>query len=221
MSLYILLFASLSLTGLLIGEFKQIFPLKAACKTLTALSFIFFSYMFGWESSYHILIFSGLVLSFLGDVFLIPKNKKTFLVGLIFFLLAHVVYGFAFIPSRFPSFAFFLISLIPIGGSILFYRWIFPKLDRFKIPVGVYLVVINFMLLASLAIFLESGRSTWGQMLSTRTGLALAGAFLFYLSDLAVARERFVQRSFINKLWGLPFYFVGQFMIAYSVNLSD
>ena len=45
----------------------------------------------------------------------------------------------------------------------------------------------------------------------------LVGAVLFYLSDLAVARERFVVRSFWNGAWGSPMYFVGQVVLALTV----
>jgi uncharacterized membrane protein YhhN len=51
----------------------------------------------------------------------------------------------------------------------------------------------------------------------TRGALVAAGASLFFLSDLAVARHRFVARSFWNKLWGQPAYFAGQLLIAWSL----
>lgn len=44
-----------------------------------------------------------------------------------------------------------------------------------------------------------------------------AGALAFYLSDLSVARDRFVQPAFVNGLWGLPLYFAGQMLLARSV----
>ena len=43
------------------------------------------------------------------------------------------------------------------------------------------------------------------------------GAVLFFISDLAVARGRFVADTFTNKAWGLPTYFGGQLLIAWSV----
>lgn len=49
--------------------------------------------------------------------------------------------------------------------------------------------------------------------------LALNGAFSFYLSDVFVARQRFVQPAFLNRLIGLPLYYLGQFQIAYTVGL--
>jgi uncharacterized membrane protein YhhN len=44
-----------------------------------------------------------------------------------------------------------------------------------------------------------------------------AGAALFYLSDLAVARQRFVAPGFENKLIGLPLYYAGQLLLASAV----
>jgi hypothetical protein len=49
--------------------------------------------------------------------------------------------------------------------------------------------------------------------------LVLNGAFSFYLSDIFVARQRFVQASFWNRLIGLPLYYLGQFQIAYTSGL--
>ena len=40
---------------------------------------------------------------------------------------------------------------------------------------------------------------------------------LFFVSDLSVARNRFVAREFSNLVWGLPAYFGGQLLIAWSL----
>ena len=47
--------------------------------------------------------------------------------------------------------------------------------------------------------------------------MLLLGAVLFLLSDLSVARDRFVAPGFVNRLWGLPFYYGGQVLLAASV----
>ena len=46
---------------------------------------------------------------------------------------------------------------------------------------------------------------------------AAAGAGLFYLSDLAVARHRFVRPAFVNRALGLPAYYVGQLLLAFTI----
>ena len=45
----------------------------------------------------------------------------------------------------------------------------------------------------------------------------LIGAALFAASDIAVARDRFVEKSFINGAWGLPTYFAAQVVLALSI----
>jgi hypothetical protein len=45
------------------------------------------------------------------------------------------------------------------------------------------------------------------------------GASLFAISDLSVARDRFVARAFVNRLWGLPLYFAAQLILASTVGL--
>jgi hypothetical protein len=45
----------------------------------------------------------------------------------------------------------------------------------------------------------------------------LLGASLFFVSDLSVARDRFVAREFANKLYGLPAYYAGQLLIAWTL----
>jgi hypothetical protein len=37
------------------------------------------------------------------------------------------------------------------------------------------------------------------------------------LSDLSVARDRFVAPGFVNRAWGLPTYFAAQLLLAASV----
>ena len=47
--------------------------------------------------------------------------------------------------------------------------------------------------------------------------LVFFGAASFYFSDLFVARDRFVKTEFANRLLGLPMYYLGQFLLAFSV----
>jgi hypothetical protein len=42
----------------------------------------------------------------------------------------------------------------------------------------------------------------------------LLGAGLFSVSDLAVARDRFVSPGFANAAWGLPLYYGAQLVLA-------
>ena len=86
-------------------------------------------------------------------------------------------------------------------------RWLQPHLrGPLRVAVPVYVLAIASM--AALAA---------GAAARNEAPLLFAGAALFCASDLAVARERFVKTGFVNKSWGLPFYFLGQGLLAASV----
>lgn len=72
-----------------------------------------------------------------------------------------------------------------------------------------YVVVISAMVACAAGAFGATGDAA-----------LLAGAVAFFLSDLAVARERFVARSFANKLWGLPLYYGAQLLLAWTAGTA-
>jgi uncharacterized membrane protein YhhN len=77
-----------------------------------------------------------------------------------------------------------------------------------RLPVVAYVVVISLMLVMATGAAAATGR-----------GAIALGATCFYLSDLHVARHRFVSASFWNKSWGLPLYYAAQLILASTVNL--
>jgi uncharacterized membrane protein YhhN len=161
------------------------------------------------ESSYGLLLISGLILCLFGDVFLIPSNDKTFIAGLGSFLLGHLLYALAFFQLAVHPTAM-LISLLPVAAlGIISLRWLWPHLPpNMKVPVCAYVVVICTMLLAA--------SLCWG---TTPGAWILLGAWGFAISDLSVARNQFVSPGFSNRLWGIPLYFGAQLLLAWSVNL--
>ncbi len=158
-------------------------------------------------SSYGIWVFAGLILSMLGDVFLMFEGRAFFLAGLLAFLAGHVAYVVAFLVLGVSAFWSLLaiVACALIALSVL--RWLMPHVEAaMRGPVLGYVVVISLM--ASLAVGTRG--EGW-------TPLIVLGAVLFYVSDLFVARERFVISSYANKLLGLPLYYAGQVLLALSV----
>jgi hypothetical protein len=51
----------------------------------------------------------------------------------------------------------------------------------------------------------------------TKAWLRVIGSILFYASDICVARQVFIQKSFFNGLIGLPIYYVAQMIIASTI----
>ena len=150
-------------------------------------------------------IVAGLAMCALGDVLLLWD--RAFGGGLGSFLLGHVAYIVAFSQAlpmdRWPVFMLAPVVLAS-GGAV---SWLWPHLGRRRLPVAAYIVVISVMVWGGLA-GVGAGTLAW---------TAGVGVVLFYLSDLAVARHRFVHPEFINRGVGLPLYYAGQVLIALSV----
>jgi uncharacterized membrane protein YhhN len=72
--------------------------------------------------------------------------------------------------------------------------------------------VLAYVLVISAMVVLAAGAAG-----ASGDAAILAGAVAFYVSDLAVARERFVAHSYTNKIWGLPLYYGAQLVLALSV----
>lgn len=160
-------------------------------------------------------ILSGLILSLAGDVLLALPGQRLFLIGLVCFLSAHAAYVVAFFAVAPPSMAT-LVVLLPVGAaSLAVYRWLQPHLGSMKGPVIAYILVISLMLAAA-ATFGWADRHT-----GPGSVMAFSGALAFYLSDLFVARDRFVNTKIRNRYAGLPLYYAGQFLLAYSTAMPE
>lgn len=163
--------------------------------------------------TYYQWVVAGLVFGVIGDVCLALKGNKAFKAGLAAFLLGHILYVVAFSGlTRMSDWLNPLLLLIVAVSLGVFWR-LRPHLGGMTIPVGVYVIVISLMIAAAWIAFLNPELNSKGAW------TLLAGAFCFYVSDLFVARERFVTSQFANRLLGLPLYYCGQFCIAFSVGL--
>jgi len=184
--------------------------------TKTILSSLFVSVAFLQPSShldYWFYIIGGLLLCLIGDVCLALPGEKAFRAGLVAFLLGHIFYGIAFSRLIGLSAWFSPAALLFLLFSLLAFLWLRPHLKAMLVPVGIYILVITAMVTGAWAVFAGTSLSFGGRC------FVLAGAFLFYLSDLFVARNQFIQRDFINRLIGLPLYYLGQFLLAFSIGL--
>ncbi len=162
---------------------------------------------------YYRWVVAGLVFGLIGDVCLALKGNKSFKAGLVSFLLGHLLYVVAFSGLTRMFDWLTLGHLLILAVSLGVFWWLRPHLGAMAIPVGGYVVVITLMIAAAWTAFLNpelNSKAAWA---------ILAGAFCFYVSDLFVARERFVKSEFANRLLGLPLYYCGQFLIVFSVGL--
>jgi uncharacterized membrane protein YhhN len=156
----------------------------------------------------------GLVLGALGDLALLGRGNQWFLLGLVAFLGGHIAYIVGLAQLEHPLYWFFLagrLGTVSLIAGMISLQWLWPHLGAMRWPVVIYVIAIVVMVLGAFAAY-----TTGALPQPQRTYLAL-GAALFFASDLAVAREKFVARDIRNKLLGLPAYFVAQLLIAASI----
>lgn len=197
---------TLPLAGLLVAEVKGASSFKLVLKPLASLVFVVAgALLLPLPARPAVLLLIGLVLSFVGDVLLIPKGKQlTFLLGLGSFLCAHVAYALAFVLRGVDSQGTLAAAAVLVVAGVPIARWLFAHVKgAMKPPVAGYVIAITAMVTLALGAVANGARIT----------LAI-GAALFYLSDLCVARERFVVRSLWNGVVGLPLYYLAQLLLV-------
>lgn len=182
--------------------------------TKPSLSFLFVlaAWMqFTTEHTYKVLVLSGLVLSLIGDVCLIFPSRKMFLSGLVAFLFGHVLYTVAFFHQAvFGIWTGAGLLVVTVTGLAIL-SWLRPFLGSMLGPVTAYIVAISFMASGAVSVLGDS------LLQSTGRWLVFSGAISFYLSDICVARQQFVKDAYLNRAVGLPLYYLGQFLLAFSI----
>lgn len=161
----------------------------------------------------------GILLSLAGDIFLLFIDRF-FMFGLIAFLLGHIAYLIGFnipIPQN-PSVWSFVIAIVIGLSAVRVLRRIVAgvraKQKRLVVPVIVYSTVITLMLLSAL---LTLSRLDWD---ATAALLVSLGAFLFYISDIILAWNRFVAPIKNSRMLNIGIYHLAQIAIVVGVGLQ-
>ena len=200
---------ALGLSLALYGEFLGRSPWVAAGKMIAASAYMAAAFALGAPySQYGRLLLAAMLVCSLGDPLLVSrKSRRLFVAGHAAFLVGHLCYAGAFIVrgvTPVPALAgLILLSIFAWRVS----AWLRPHLEqRMKLPVHLYIAAICLMMLLALGTAGSSG-----------SGLVISGALLFLVSDLFVARNRFVTPGFVNRAAGLPLYFSAQLILAATV----
>lgn len=151
----------------------------------------------------------GLGLSLVGDIALM-WSVEGFLIGLVAFLLAHLVYLSVFAQAA-PLFArrapFVAYALV--GGAVLMGLW--PGVPGgLRMPVLAYVFCLCLMAAQAAVVWL---RAAPGRDRRRAAGLAL-GAACFVASDALLAINRFAVHLPLESLWILATYWWAQWRIA-------
>ncbi len=198
----------LAMCVVLFAEARVLQGLRAAAKTIASASFVLFAWGCGALNAgpAGVWLVAGLLFAVAGDLFLLSSNKRWFLAGIGAFLLTHVCYCIAFCFVGL-SWSVTAVALVPLGLlAWAIWRWLGPHVGNLSVPVRIYIVVISCMVAFSVG-------CVAAEPSPARAGL-LVCAVLFFASDIMVARQRFVSAGFLNKLIGLPLYYVSQLGLA-------
>ncbi len=210
----IIVLAAILLPGLLYYENRVNQKGLMLTKTVLSLLFVIAALVQPHPISvYYYCLLAGLTFCLGGDIFLALRQEMMFLFGLIFFLIGHIFYIFGFFYVAQSSQWTWVGLLTMLVISVWVYFWLRPHLRSMKAPVVLYIIVITIMLSGAWSVLGDSNLDQLGRI------MVFTGALSFYFSDIFVARDRFLQKEFLNRLIGLPMYYTGQFLLAFSVGL--
>lgn len=155
--------------------------------------------------TFEMVIFAGLLASWLGDLCLVWSGTgKRFKLGIFSFLFAHFAYAGGFL----------LLNLMPQTAMALFVCFlgisgvIYTRLQKdmptaLRTPVRIYILALVAMTALAWSIEDNATRLAFG-----------AAATAFLISDISVALQRFGTHSKAHRLWGVPLYFGAQIGFA-------
>jgi uncharacterized membrane protein YhhN len=192
--------------------------LELAAKPLTLL------FLIGWYATslpqsapaFALWFMVGLLFSLAGDVFLLFSATQ-FLKGLVAFLLAHLMYIAVFNAGGWLfSLPGMLIALGIAGIAVLIMRPIVQSMradgrSGMIAPVSLYAVVLGATLWSTWVTLLKPD---WSALAA---GLVAVGGTLFFVSDTALAWNRFVRPGSGNRALEMITYHLAQFSLTVGV----
>jgi uncharacterized membrane protein YhhN len=158
----------------------------------------------------------GILFSLVGDVLLLFIDRM-FIFGLASFLLAHIAYIIGFRDGfQAVSFMSVLMAFILVVGAVRILSRLVSAIrekgqTQLIAPVILYSIIITVMLYAAM---LTLSNPAWKAVASL---LVAAGAFLFYLSDIVLAWNRFVSPIPNGRILNIVFYHLGQILLIAGV----
>jgi len=160
----------------------------------------------GWpRSSFAKLVIAGILLSLVGDVALLSDSEGAFMVGLVGFLAAHIVYIIANLGVAVWSPLPIVVGVIVLASTMILLRYVRPPATVLRIATIVYGTAISAMVITAWATV--GGQLGWAPF-------AAGGAVLFYISDSSLALDRFYKKIPHVAYLALGVYWLGQIGIA-------
>lgn len=167
----------------------------------------------------HPLIYIGAFLGMLGDIALISKNHKLFLLGTILFLFGHFCYLgeilFVMMKNQPLDWWFYVV----VGFAILLFTLAFYPFSK-KITKSRYLALIGniylgVLLVVSVVSIIASAKGFANFMI-----LGVIGGISFLASDLILTKSFFIKDFKRRDYYIMLFYLLGQALILTGITLT-
>ena len=158
---------------------------------------------------------TGLGFSFLGDVLLLGNEEIYFILGLLFFLIAHLSY-ILMVIRYFQKMTFKLVIIASLPYILIFIMLLtilYDGLGVMKIPVIVYAITILVFGIVSLILYFQNK--------SNASLLLVIGVLIFITSDSVLALNMFYKKQSIYPLLIMITYVMAQYLICRFVLLSS
>lgn len=159
----------------------------------------------------------GILFSLAGDVLLMIQFERMFLAGLIAFLFAHISYmvGFNIPLPAFSAWGIAFAVMISLGGARIIRRILeaitAKGQSQMRMPVIVYSMTISLLLLSAM---LKLSDLSWN---ANSAALVSLGAFMFYISDIILAWNKFVEPIQNGRIYNIAAYQLGQIALIAGV----
>ena len=174
-----------------------------------------------WGNAWHQWLLAGLVLSLVGDVFLVLPSDR-FLAGLVSFFAAHVCYIVAFVDqgaSDTPGIVHFSVEIGERSGHATSVAVALGAIGVVAVAVlrrGVLASGGLGLLVAVVCYITVILAMIWRAALSNDAWV-FAGAALFLISDAVLAWNRFIKSSLAAELTVMVTYYTAQLFLAFSL----
>ena len=159
----------------------------------------------------------GLIFSLLGDIFLIPKGTRWFLVGMGAFSITQLMYiwGLNLSMVKLPVLVVALFAFL--GGVVLIHLLV----NRFSQSSSINKAILPFIkgygalvLAMVISALLCLARPGWSDLAAVMAGI---GGILFFLSDGMIALDKLDRRLPKYRFWIILTYHLAQFLIVSAV----
>jgi uncharacterized membrane protein YhhN len=183
----------------------------AKCMIIPALIVMFTANLNPLSNRLHMFILAGLFFSWAGDITLefTHNNELFFLLGLVCFLLAHIMYLIVFFGT--PGYNSILGNRVYLVLPVLIYgialvSYLYRDLADMRMPVILYAAVILSMLTGAI--------NRKDKVNTVSYYFVLTGAVLFVISDSAIAVNRFSHQFRLSGIVIMSTYIVAQYFIV-------